>query len=106
MGYPVPQDQLFKSPWKNSRSELAEGCWDSQDTSGTDVGGNQDLLLALTEALDDAGPLHHGQICCQDGHLVPVLAHLPCQPVCHPPGLHTQGEAEANASLSRVPCSF
>lgn len=55
----------------------SEGRWVSRDTSGTDVGGDEDLLLALTEALDDAGPLDHCQLGRQDGHLVPVPAHLP-----------------------------
>lgn len=57
-------------------SERRGGFRFSGATSGADVGGDEDLLLPVAEALDDIGPLGYCQLRRQDGHLMPILAHL------------------------------
>lgn len=64
------------------------GIW---STSGTDIGGDEDLLLPAAEALDDVGTMGNRQLCCQDGNLVSILAHGHCQPVGAPPCLGEAG---------------
>lgn len=64
------------APGVVGRSRLSQG-----PTSGTDVGGNEDLLVAVTEALDDLGPLEHRQLGRQQGDVVPVVVHGGGQPV-------------------------
>ena len=68
-------------------------------TSRTDIGGDENLLLAITKPLDDISSLHGGQLCCQHGHLVPVLHHLHREPACTPAGLRKWEKAELPQQL-------
>lgn len=42
-------------------------------TTGTHVGGHQNLLFAFSEALDHGSPLFHHHLSTQQGHLVALF---------------------------------
>lgn len=49
-------------------------------TSGADVGGDQDLLLSVSEAVDDSSSLLHLHLPTEQRHLVALPGQLTCQP--------------------------
>lgn len=49
-------------------------------TSGTDVCGDQNFLLSVSEAIDDSGPLLHLHLSAKQRHLVAFSGQLACQP--------------------------
>lgn len=51
-------------------------------TSSTNVCGDQDLFLAISEAVDDGSPLFHLHLAAEQRHLVALSGQLPCQPPC------------------------
>ncbi len=60
-------------------------------TSSTNVCGDQDLLLAVSEAVDDSSSLLHLHLSAEQRHLVALSGQLPCQPACSLPCLnHTE----------------
>jgi len=60
--------------------------WQKPTSSG-DVGCDEDLLLAITEAVDDGSALRDIEVTGQQGHSMAVLCHLLCKPVGCPPRL-------------------
>ncbi len=60
---------------------------DSRYTSSTDVSGNENFLLAITETFDDRCPLFHLHLAAEQRHLVAFSGQLSCQPPGGFPGL-------------------
>lgn len=56
-------------------------------TSSTNIGGDQDLLLAVPEALDNCSSLLHLHFPVEQRHLVVLFGQFSCQPTCSLPCL-------------------
>lgn len=61
-------------------------------TSSTNICCDQDLLLAVSEAVNDSSPLLHLHLSTEQRHLVAFSGQLTCQPACSLPCLdNTEG---------------
>lgn len=67
-------------------------------TSSTNICGDQDLLLAISEAVDNSSPLLHLHLPTEQSHLVALSRQLPCQPACSLPCLDHAEESAVTTS--------
>lgn len=84
-------------------------------TSGTNIGGDQDLLLAVPEAVDHRSPLLHLHFSAEQRHLVALFGQLSCQPTCSLPCLGQAVKSTLSApssssmtcfAIETIMCSF
>lgn len=73
-------------------------------TSGTNICGDQDFLLAISEAVDDSSPLLHLHLSTEQRHLVALSGQLPRKPASSLPCLdHREESYHTTAPAIQVP---
>lgn len=100
MNVKTPSSKSVKKSF--SSTKLWKKNWKSVLTSSTNVCGDQDLFLAISEAVDDSGPLFHLHLTTEQRHLVALSGQLPCQPPCSLSCLNPREERAVNYLLNMI----